>query len=497
MKRTLYKIKFGLEIFLLLFLSSNLNAQEIKNKSNNKLSKYLNLVAPKGTETFNLGDNIIIVWEYLNIDKIRVEFSNYPNIWEVIVPEVNTKQGTYLLKIDSNLQKSFRLRISDVDNPRIFDVTPYYLDVKSDEKSLAKQNQIELQMESIYPTLTIMPLGNSITRGVSGSYNKIGYRRKLYLSLFNNGLNVDFVGSKSNGIISDFDRDHEGHSGYHAKNPVDVNISIADNLLSWLSDLVKTPDIILLHVGTNDIIQMELYNENVNDLILDVNNILDIVDSFNTEILVVVAQIINRDDNLSTLIVNESDSTSKFNTKLVDLVTGRKMSGDKIMLVDQESALNYPADLVDGIHPNQTGYDKMAPIWFDGIIDALPKLNAKIFLEAAYEDIGTMNTLLNASSQIPGSQPFNKSPWNYAGTEQTDNIPPNVVDWVLVSLRTGTAESAETACRAGFLKTDGSIVDLDGSSPLAFVVDVGDYYVVVEHRNHLPVMSVIKVPFTP
>jgi GDSL-like Lipase/Acylhydrolase len=497
MTRTLFKIKLGIEIFLLLFLYVNLNAQEIKTKNNNNPSKYLDLVLPKGTETFHLGDEIIIVWEYLNVDKIRVEFSNYPDIWEVIVPEVKASQGKYYLKIESNLQKPFKLKISDVIHPKIFDVTPYYMDIKSDEESLIKQNQIELLTESMYPTLTIMPLGNSITRGVSGSFYNIGYRRKLFLNLYNNGLNVDFVGSKSNGNLFDFDRDHEGHSGYHAKNPVDVNISIADNLFGWLSEFVKVPDIILMHVGTNDIIQMELYNENVNDLILDVNTVLDIVDSFNTEIIVVVAQIINRADDLSTLIVNESDSTSKFNTELIDLVNVRKVIGDKIILVNQESALSYPADLIDGIHPNQTGYDKMATVWFDGIIDALPKLNAKIFLEGAYEDIGTMNTPLNSSSQIPGSQPFNQSPWNYAGTEQTDNILSNVVDWVLVSLRTETDESTEVACRAGLIKTDGTLVDLDGESPLAFVVDQGSYYVVVEHRNHLPIMSATKVPIQP
>jgi len=39
------------------------------------------------------------------------------------------------------------------------------------------------------------------------------------------------------------------------------------------------------------------------------------------------------------------------------------------------------------------------------------------------------------------------------------------------------------------LKSDGSIVDIDGSSPLCFFTNPGSYYVVVRHRNHLAIMS--------
>jgi hypothetical protein len=42
----------------------------------------------------------------------------------------------------------------------------------------------------------------------------------------------------------------------------------------------------------------------------------------------------------------------------------------------------------------------------------------------------------------------------------------------------------------GFLLKDGTIVDSDGSSDLAFsVAAAGDYYIVVRHRNHLAIMS--------
>ncbi len=96
---------------------------------------------------------------------------------------------------------------------------------------------------------------------------------------------------------------------------------------------------------------------------------------------------------------------------------------------------------------------------------------------------------------IPLSQPFNMAPWNYNGTESVAAIPTGVVDWVLVELRDATsAANATSATRiarqAGFIKTDGSIVATDGTSPMFFSVSaVNGLYGIVHHRNHLAILS--------
>ncbi len=77
-----------------------------------------------------------------------------------------------------------------------------------------------------------------------------------------------------------------------------------------------------------------------------------------------------------------------------------------------------------------------------------------------------------------------------SSSETVENIPANVVDWVLVELRTGTAAGTVAAKRAAFIKNDGSIVDVDGTSKVNFSnVNSGNYYIVIKHRNHLAVMS--------
>ncbi len=71
-----------------------------------------------------------------------------------------------------------------------------------------------------------------------------------------------------------------------------------------------------------------------------------------------------------------------------------------------------------------------------------------------------------------------------------------LVDFVVVELRSGTAGSTKVQRRAGLLMADGRVVGFDGTSLLIFRnVPAGAYYVVVRHRNHLAVMSASKVDF--
>lgn len=126
--------------------------------------------------------------------------------------------------------------------------------------------------------------------------------------------------------------------------------------------------------------------------------------------------------------------------------------------------------------------------------------NVKLMLEGAYNSsAGTMTTALRSGNSlgsnniIPSAQPYNSAPWNYAGTENVDtaNHPSNTVDWVLVELRsTYNGSPVANGQAAGFLLSDGSIVDTNGTDAIRFWnITPGYYYVVVKHRNHLPIMT--------
>lgn len=125
-----------------------------------------------------------------------------------------------------------------------------------------------------------------------------------------------------------------------------------------------------------------------------------------------------------------------------------------------------------------------------------PIANIKLFLEAPYSG-GSMNTSLRTAGYLPLNQPYNTNPWNYSGNESVTSIPAGVVDWILLEFRTGTSASTIAARRAVFLKSDGSIVDLNGTSSISLTgLVAGYYYLVVKHRNHLPIMSASPVALT-
>ena len=126
-------------------------------------------------------------------------------------------------------------------------------------------------------------------------------------------------------------------------------------------------------------------------------------------------------------------------------------------------------------------------------------LDLKVFLEGPYAGSNQMSTDLNPD-HISLAQPFNTAPWNYTGDEFVFPIPsPDIVDWVLVELRDAAtaadATGADTIARqAAFVLKDGSIVGMDGSGRLTFD-NTFDYdvtenlFVVIQHRNHLGIMS--------
>jgi hypothetical protein len=136
------------------------------------------------------------------------------------------------------------------------------------------------------------------------------------------------------------------------------------------------------------------------------------------------------------------------------------------------------------------------------------QLDVAVFLEGALvtEDF-SMTTNLNKLGYLPGQkpkaffgkttvsgQPYKKNPWNYQGKEgvakenKPYQYPLEVVDWVLISLRQNEHASSTVYTSSALIYKDGSI-KLAPDAPNC-KLDINDqYYLVVEHRNHLAVMS--------
>jgi len=87
--------------------------------------------------------------------------------------------------------------------------------------------------------------------------------------------------------------------------------------------------------------------------------------------------------------------------------------------------------------------------------------------------------------------PYQGPPWNYPGNKgagwTTTDYPSTAVDWIKVSFRTNLNAASEIAATAAVLLEDGTLYfpnteALSTNNGTAF-------YIVIEHRNHLPVMT--------
>ncbi|SNY24062.1 ricin-type beta-trefoil lectin domain protein [Paractinoplanes atraurantiacus] len=187
----------------------------------------------------------------------------------------------------------------------------------------------------------VMPLGDSITEGtqVPG-----GYRIGLWQRLAGAGYRVDFVGSQFNGPAALGDHDHEGHPGWRI-DQIDANIT------RWVQ--ATGPRTVLLHIGTNDILQ----NYNVGSAPSRLSTLIDHITAAAPAADVFVATLIPLASS------GQEAAARTFNAALPGIVQSKVNSGRRVHLVDMHAALT-TADLIDGVHPTAGGYDKMAAAWY-------------------------------------------------------------------------------------------------------------------------------------
>ncbi|MCP4407847.1 MAG: hypothetical protein GY807_08800 [Gammaproteobacteria bacterium] len=219
----------------------------------------------------------------------------------------------------------------------------------------------------IHPRL--MFLGDSITEGLSDVTSglptqelRVGYRKPLYDALLAENYPIELVGSQGSGTaMLGFDVNHEGHPDWSAAELAYGRIADgSDGVFAWLE---RNPaDIVLLHAGAYGL------TGSVDQL----GSLLDEIDRWERSangnpVTVIVAQIIDQ----TPLNVQVQDYNQNLRTMVDDRVGNPEHAAypDDIIVVDQYSALNYPDDLADPMHPGVSGYDKMAQVWKAALMD--------------------------------------------------------------------------------------------------------------------------------
>jgi hypothetical protein len=215
----------------------------------------------------------------------------------------------------------------------------------------------------------VMPLGDSITYGVGDEGNG-GYRGPLFAAAIAAQRQITFTGSLSNGPSTvsgqTFPKKNEGHSGWGIVQ-VNPNSGGQGGLVKVIptpgfsSSSGGTPNIVLLHIGTNDSGSLT-----ATQMISDLRELLDKVISNAPNASILVAQII-------PLGYGTNDVIKAYNQAIPGVVQERAAAGKHIALVDMYTGFNAATMLgADKIHPNTAGYKFMADRWYAAIGPLLP-----------------------------------------------------------------------------------------------------------------------------
>jgi lysophospholipase L1-like esterase len=206
-----------------------------------------------------------------------------------------------------------------------------------------------LAEKTVQAQVRILPLGDSVTSSFSPHDS---YRRPLWQKLTSAGFNVEFVGTQ-NGVAdgppadTDFDMNHEGHPGWTTMD----GLSHVDSIAA-----ATQPDIVLLDLGANDVIQ----GVPIPTIIDQLKQIIDHLRAANPNVKVLVAE-------PTPYIGSNSRQMSKLKGAIGNMAKHESQPGSKVKAVNLFGGFSVGSDTFDGMHPNDSGEKKIANRFFSAL----------------------------------------------------------------------------------------------------------------------------------
>lgn len=254
--------------------------------------------------------------------------------------------------------------------------------------------------------IRILAMGDSITDGYINGDN--GYRKYLCYNLQQQGFtDFDMVGPKNNwtdiatydynGTTITYDPAHAGYSGY-AIQAIGGRSGIQETVFDqtyYGSDgttgnmlEVYDPDMVLLQIGTNDLLdaQGEGAPERLEELVdkialyLDEDDVLFLASVPDIDVEVRndwlgnyqwTYNIPSYSEDPETYVATVEHCVDAYNTAVKSLVEKKQSEGMNIRFADINSVVDMKTGLHDGVHPNEDGYACMGRYWSEQILTYL------------------------------------------------------------------------------------------------------------------------------
>lgn len=210
--------------------------------------------------------------------------------------------------------------------------------------------------------LHILCVGDSITQGGRRDRDEYTYRLPLQRILREAGIAYDFIGSRTEGLHPDaewpevapglpFDPDHEGYYGNKTR-------MVVDKVRAAWTDDTPAPDIVLIHLGTNDQKSGD-YAKTVKE---PLRELISFLREKNPKVVIL----------LGHLNFNDSPGAFRVMAELSELKSKTDTEASPVRTVAQYQGWNenpdHPeSDTFDWAHPNPRGQEKMARAWFQAL----------------------------------------------------------------------------------------------------------------------------------
>lgn len=227
--------------------------------------------------------------------------------------------------------------------------------------------------EPFSPAIRVMELGDSITAGVvrgAPSAAHGGYRQPLASLLQAHDYHIAFVGSRTDYSTGMAAPNHEGWPGYVIRSYASAPTGQIYGAVASKALRTYRPDVVLLMIGTNDLLRVEKHDAGYTQAGVAHNMDLLLRQIFTIEpnVRLLVAGVVNS-PRLSPASVDRYDRVT-----LPALVAAYQRRGYRISLVGaMETAVPRDhAHFPDGIHPyGANGYGLVADTWFAAIQTAI------------------------------------------------------------------------------------------------------------------------------
>lgn len=214
----------------------------------------------------------------------------------------------------------------------------------------------------------ILAVGDSITQGGKKVQQEFTYRLPLQVLLHESGIAYDFIGSRQKGLdegvtwpgVADgvpFDPDHEGYYG-------NKTADVARKVKAAFATYPVAPDIVLIHLGTND----QKNGDYANTVGAPLKDLIKFIRGKNPKAVFL----------LGHLNFNTSPAANQIREIVEKLAKEMSTTQSPVQTVHhyqnwREKPEDLYTDTYDWAHPNLKGQEKMALNWFKAMQPFLKK----------------------------------------------------------------------------------------------------------------------------